>query len=436
MPSTEEEAPSKEQISGESESSENEGAGSSSSSSKSSKEDKLRTLATIAIDSTPPHPGFKKTALVVRTYLSSAITSSSAGPSSSAQPLPTVKNEAVKLKKPSVAKPEKAAEPKKPAAELKNSAAKPKTAAVEANKSITKVERPSTETKGTSAQLKKKKTGPEPHPVFSNRRNRLRPKFGAKVCLPHSSKPTIPPPVVEVSEEEEKPKTLRRKGKEPVDQSIPLPKSHQSYINKFMKAVKDTPILNVRPIKREWVSSFINQVIDRHGWEKWLSYYHPYYPDVVKFFFANLEIDLEARTLTSSILNIPIKITAQDLINHYGFLIPDEPITLENLKVDPSTFLDVETILGYSSEYNPPGVKKHVARKIKHLAYCSDQAKTLGRILQECFLQIHGHKDEWTNMHQTAPPPARLRPTAPARVCLCSHPRTVRALSACPHSIS
>ncbi|PKA48976.1 hypothetical protein AXF42_Ash019514 [Apostasia shenzhenica] len=169
-----------------------------------------------------------------------------------------------------------------------------------------------------------------------------------------------------------------------------------------MKAVKDIPILNVRPIKREGVSSFINQVIDRHGWEKWLSCYCPYYPDVVKFFFANLEIDLEARTLTSSILNIPIRITAQDLINHYGFLIPDDSITLENLKVDPSTFLDVETILGYSPEYNPPGVKKHVARKIKHLASCSDQAKTLGRILQECFLQIHGHKDEWINMHQTA----------------------------------
>ncbi|PKA48635.1 hypothetical protein AXF42_Ash021044 [Apostasia shenzhenica] len=266
------------------------------------------------------------------------------------------------------------------------------------------MEKTTAEIKGTSAQLKKKKkTGPEPHPVFhSNRRDRLRPRFGTKVCTPHSSKPSIPPLVVEISEEEEKSKTSRRKGKEPVEQSIPLPKSHRSYIKKFIKAVKDTPILNVRPIKREGISSFINQVIDRHGWEKWLSCYRPYYPDIVKLFYANLEIDLEARTLTSSVLNIPIRISAQDLINHYSFLIPNSVITLENLKVDPSTFLDVKTILGYSPEYNPPGVKKHVARKIKHLASCSDQAKTLGRILQECFLQIHGHKDEWTHMHQTA----------------------------------
>ncbi|PKA61670.1 hypothetical protein AXF42_Ash018651 [Apostasia shenzhenica] len=170
MSSTEVEAPpGEEQISGESETSENEAMSVdySSPSSKSSKEDRLRTLATIAIDSTPPRPGFKKKALVVRTYLPSAILSSSVGPFSFAQSLPAVKNEAAKLKKPSIAKSEKAAaKPKKPAAELKRSTSKPKIATLEAKKSTTKMEKPTAEIKGTSAHLKKKKTGPEPHPVF------------------------------------------------------------------------------------------------------------------------------------------------------------------------------------------------------------------------------------------------------------------------------
>ncbi|PKA50959.1 hypothetical protein AXF42_Ash007615 [Apostasia shenzhenica] len=141
------------------------------------------------------------------------------------------------------------------------------------------------------------------------------------------------------------------------------------------------------------------------SWTSWLV--SLYYYSLLLLLFLVLEENLELEDIQEwSQTGVWIAGSechqTQDLINHYGFLIPDNPITLEDLKVNPSTFLDVETILGYSPEYNPPGVKKHVARKIKHLASCSDQAKTLSRILQECFLQIHGHKDEWTHMHQTA----------------------------------
>ncbi|PKA55215.1 hypothetical protein AXF42_Ash003852 [Apostasia shenzhenica] len=170
----------------------------------------------------------------------------------------------------------------------------------------------------------------------------------------------------------------------------------------YFKMVEEIPILNVKPVILKKVDPFIREIIERQGWNKWLSCNIIVYHLIVQIFFANMKIDCENRTLETSVQGKSITVTGDDLTSFFGFSTPTDLITVTDLQVESSSFSDIESTLGFDLSFNPPGVKRHLVGKVKKLSACSDHAKTLGRILQECLIQICGHKSDWTNIHQSA----------------------------------
>ncbi|PKA55236.1 hypothetical protein AXF42_Ash003873 [Apostasia shenzhenica] len=241
------------------------------------------------------------------------------------------------------------------------------------------------------------------------RRDRLQPRKGSQAFKPVSTQHIEKPPLVIISDAEASPPSpvpiprtrASTKGKEKADDSF-ASLFRDAEAKKFLRLVISAHVLNVGPLNKDEMDSFINKIIDHHGWGKWVSYKLPSYPSILKHFYANLKVDIEGRLLETIVLGTPVTITEDDLISFFGFTTHADPISVTDLGVKPSSFIDIEVILGFEEEYNPPGANKHVPRHVEKLASCSDRAKTLGRILQECLIQVRGHKDEWTDIQQTA----------------------------------
>ncbi|PKA54371.1 hypothetical protein AXF42_Ash000204 [Apostasia shenzhenica] len=258
---------------------------------------------------------------------------------------------------------------------------------------------PSTSKKGKKLHRQgKPSAAPASAPPFtSNRKQKLRPRFGKTVLTGRKPKTTALSPVVEISEEEtsasfrpspfsssapfSSPKVKR--GKQKTVSPLPLSDSSPSFsaepspsssappspkmkdrekkgpakppsisflllnanARSYFNMVEEIPILNVKPVNLKKDDPFIREIIERQGWNKWLFCNISVYPLIVLIFFANMKIDFENRTLETSVQGKSITITGDDLTSFFGFSTPTDLIIVIDLQVESSSFSDIESTL-------------------------------------------------------------------------------------------
>ncbi|PKA51567.1 hypothetical protein AXF42_Ash002934 [Apostasia shenzhenica] len=114
------------------------------------------------------------------------------------------------------------------------------------------------------------------------------------------------------------------KGKEKADDPI-ASLFRNTEAKKFLRLVISAPVLNVRPINTDEIDSFINEIIDHHGWGKWITCKLPSYPSILKHFYANLKVNIEGKLLKTIILGTPFIIIEDDLISFFSFTTHADP---------------------------------------------------------------------------------------------------------------
>ncbi|PKA54990.1 hypothetical protein AXF42_Ash003627 [Apostasia shenzhenica] len=126
--------------------------------------------------------------------------------------------------------------------------------------------------KPSSSSLEKKKAKPESPTVQSSLKQRLRTRTGKTAISETPSKSSGDVDPICISNEE----------------SVPVSVIFcNSDAQAFFKRTFEIPILIVKPIHRHLVDETVNEVIDRHGWAKWVSCLTPWYPKAVRQFYAN-----------------------------------------------------------------------------------------------------------------------------------------------------
>ncbi|PKA59916.1 hypothetical protein AXF42_Ash015974 [Apostasia shenzhenica] len=204
-------------------------------------------------------------------------------------------------------------------------------------------------------------------PFTSNRKQRLRPKFGKTVLTGSKPKPSAPPPVVEISEEEypdsshfspsfdstpfSSPKVKRDKQKSV--SSLPSFDSSSSHSAEPSSSSSAPPSPKMKdrknkgPAKPASISSLLLNANAR-------SYFNMVEEiPILNIFFANMKIDFENRTLETSVQGKSITITSDDLTSFFGFSTSTDLITVTDLQVESSSFSDIESTLDFDPSFNP-----------------------------------------------------------------------------------
>ncbi|PKA55704.1 hypothetical protein AXF42_Ash011996 [Apostasia shenzhenica] len=132
------------------------------------------------------------------------------------------------------------------------------------------------------------------------------------------------------------------------------------------------------------------------------------------FSTANLKVNAEENSMESIVNGFLIKFTLHDLASFFGFPTYGKLVSVNDLNVKPSSFLDIEDTVEFDICYNPPNTK-FLARHVKKLSACGDQAKTLVKEVAESnnqkLLEIQAQIDilasfyadsttEWINQHE------------------------------------